>query len=239
MKRFFYAIALLVICATISFAKINEVEINLKGGIQPYTNMYYETTFNSAYFSGGKHEEDDDENTSNGFSLSAEGFIFFGEHFGLGIGGNYFTEREMLDSSSKFSFSSLYAALKYKYSLNKLISAFNKNYVYDKTNQKYFYGVFHLGQALIDHDFKLNDIPLRTTNGLYCAIGTGLQGKFWLIELLYSQHQAKIDGIGYINNYPYYYAISGEQKQIFRTITLNIGFRFNLYRRADEALPKD
>jgi hypothetical protein len=229
MKTLIAAISLLLVFATFSYAKIRDVELNLKGGIQPYSNLRSELTIVSLYFQNSKYENsaEADTNIDHSAAISAEMFMFLGNHFALGVGGNYFAEREIKDVG-KFSFSALYIGAKYRYSLNKIISAFSNGYKYDEENQKYIYGVFHIGKAFMTNNFKLRDIPLRTVDQGYFAVGAGWQSKKWIVEILYSQHQATIEGSGFINTYSYTYTAYGQEKEILRTISLNAGFRFSL-----------
>ncbi len=146
-------------------------------------------------------------NTESTFSLGADFYYYVVNNLGLGVGINHIFANNMNDSWNdevKVGATNIYLSVKPVFELqeNKFI------------DRIYFLG--QLGYGIMDSDKIVSDSnPANLDNGMYWAIGAGIEKCNIIVELMYSV------------NYSYLDFWDGEI-WTYRNIAINVGYKFSL-----------
>ncbi len=145
-------------------------------------------------------------NTESTFSLGADFYYYVVNNLGLGVGINHIFANNMNDSWNdevKVGATNIYLSVKPVFELqeNKFI------------DRIYFLG--QLGYGIMDSDEISYGSSTKLDNGMYWAIGTGIEKCNIIVELMYSV------------NYSYFDYWGGEI-WTYRNIAINVGYKFNI-----------
>ena len=146
-------------------------------------------------------------NAESTFSLGADFYYYVVNNLGLGVGVNHIFTSNMNDGwgdRSKVGATNIYLSVKPVFELQE-------NKFIDKV---YFLG--QLGYGMMDSDTILYVEPSKKfDNGMYWAIGAGVEKYNIIVELMYSV------------NYSYFNEWGGEI-WTYRNIAINVGYKFSL-----------
>ena len=143
-------------------------------------------------------------NAESTFSLGADFYYYVVNNLGLGIGVNHIFSSNMNNAwndESKVGATNIYLSVKPVFELQE-------NKFIDKI---YFLG--QLGYGIMDSD-KLVYSTSKLDNGMYWAIGAGIEKCNIIVELMYSVNYSYFD----------YW----EEIWTYRNIAINVGYKFSL-----------
>ncbi len=146
-------------------------------------------------------------NAESTFSLGADFYYYVVNNLGLGVGVNHIFTSNMDDTwgdESKVGATNIYLSV-------KPVLEVKENKIIDKV---YFLG--QLGYGIMDSDKISYSKPSKKfDNGMYWAIGVGVEKFNIIVELMYSV------------NYTYFDYWGGEN-WTYRNIAINVGYKFNI-----------
>ncbi len=144
--------------------------------------------------------------TDKGCILETDFYYYVASNFALGLGINYiFDSKANYGWSDKYGFTNVYFAIKPKMDLDS-----------DILDSFYFIGQIGYGFFRFEHD-KDNYMPNQSTsNGLYWALGVGLEiATNFILELIHSFNYGSVDTTNNTNDVTY------------SLLAINIGYKFN------------
>ncbi len=177
------------------------MELDVKAGIsiEPILIQSYSSGENCGFTAGTT------------YSLGADFHYYVVNNLGLGLGINHLFSSDMNESwgpGSKVGATNIYLSVKPVFELQE-------NKFIDKI---YFLG--HLGYGILETDefyynySKFNELD----NGIYWAIGVGVEKYNVIVELMYSVNYSSLDQSSY----------GGVVDWTYRNVAINIGYKFAL-----------